>query len=148
MVQIRTIIGVSKSLGFSGMANIKFWMTVVVLILLGYFAINIVSIFSKSNVESDKIRFVCLAWQEQSIAANRAIVENWNRLNPDREVEYIQASWNSVYDYLITSFETDGVPDVFHYESSIIVDFASRGYLVDLAPLISDEMKNDMVKDN
>jgi len=78
------------------MANIKFWMTVVVLILLGYFAINIVSIFSKSNVESDKIRFVCLAWQEQSIAANRAIVENWNRLNPDREVEYIQASWNSV----------------------------------------------------
>ena len=36
------------------------------------------------------------------------------------------------------------MPDVFHYESSIIVDFASRGYLVDLAPLISDEMKNDI----
>ncbi|MBC8400637.1 MAG: sugar ABC transporter substrate-binding protein [Candidatus Marinimicrobia bacterium] len=127
------------------MANIKFWMTVVVLIVLGYVAVNIVSILSTSNIVSNKIRFVSLAWQEQSIAANREIVEEWNRLNPDREVEYIQASWNSIYDYLITSFETEGVPDVFHYESSIIVDFASRGYLIDLAPFISDEMKSDIM---
>jgi len=121
-------------------------MTVVVLIVLGYIAVNIVSILSTSNIVSNKIRFVSLAWQEQSIAANREIVEEWNRLNPDREVEYIQASWNSIYDYLITSFETEGVPDVFHYESSIIVDFASRGYLIDLAPFISDEMKSDIME--
>ena len=30
------------------------------------------------------------------------------------------------HDYLITSFETGDVPDVFHYESSVIIDYAMR----------------------
>jgi ABC-type glycerol-3-phosphate transport system substrate-binding protein len=91
------------------------------------------------------LRFVSLAWQEETLAANRAIVAEWNQAHPGMPVEYVQATWNSVHDYLITSFETGDVPDVFHYESSVIVDFAARGFLADLAPMIDPEMKSDIL---
>lgn len=94
--------------------------------------------------EHDKIRFVSLAWQEQSLAANKEIIQEWNRLHPGKEVEYVQANWTSIYDYLITSFETGDVPDVFHYEASMITDFGLRGNLTDLRQYISDSLKNDI----
>jgi multiple sugar transport system substrate-binding protein len=91
------------------------------------------------------LRFVSLAWQEGAIAANKAIVNEWNAAHPDMQVEYIQGTWNSAHDYLITSFETGDVPDIFHYESSVIIDYAMRGYLTDLSPYISAEMKSDIL---
>lgn len=91
------------------------------------------------------LRFVSLAWQEGSIAANKSIVNEWNNLHPDLQIEYIQGTWNSAHDYLITAFETGDVPDIFHYESSVIIDYAIRGYLTDLSPYISLEMKNDIL---
>ncbi|MEO8232343.1 MAG: sugar ABC transporter substrate-binding protein [Ignavibacteriota bacterium] len=57
----------------------------------------------------------------------------------------MQGTWNSAHDYLITAFETGDVPDIFHYESSVIIDYAMRGYLTDLSPYITSEMKNDIL---
>lgn len=91
------------------------------------------------------LRFVSLAWQEQAIAAVRAVVDEWNAANPGIQVEYQQVDWGSINDYLITSFETGSVPDLFHYESSAIVGFGERGYLAELSGLISDDLKNDVV---
>jgi multiple sugar transport system substrate-binding protein len=90
------------------------------------------------------LRFVSLAWQEQALRTNRAIVDEWNAAHPAIQVEYVQGTWNSVHDYLITSFETGDVPDIFHYESSVIVDFAMRGFLSDLRPMIDPEMRADI----
>ena len=95
--------------------------------------------------ESPRLRFVSLAWQEQALQANHEVVAAWNALHPEIPVEYVQGTWGSIHDYLITAFETAEVPDVFHYESSIIVDFAVRGYLADLAPFISPEMRDDIL---
>ncbi|MDP3682823.1 MAG: extracellular solute-binding protein, partial [Ignavibacteria bacterium] len=97
------------------------------------------------NVKTFPLRFVSLAWQEGTIAANKSIVDEWNSLHPDMKVEYIQGTWNSAHDYLITTFETGDVPDIFHYESSVIIDYAMRGYLTDLSPYISTQMKNDIL---
>jgi len=99
----------------------------------------------KAPASTRGLRFVSLAWQEQALATNRAIVAEWNAANPGMQVEYVQGTWNSVHDYLITSFETGDVPDVFHYESSVIVDFAMRGFLADLGPMIEPEMKDDIL---
>jgi len=110
-----------------------------------FFFVLAIFIFSCSQrKEHDKIRFVSLAWQEQSLAANKEIIQEWNHLHPDKKVEYVQANWTSIYDYLITSFETGDVPDVFHYEASMITDFGLRGNLTDLRPYISDSLKNDI----
>ncbi len=116
---------------------------VLVLVLaavLGYW-----SLYHKTATEPEHLRFVSLAWQEQAIATNKSIVGEWNAIHPNLQVEYIQGTWNSVDDYLITAFETGDVPDVFHYESSVIINYVTRGYLTDLAPYIQPEMRNDIL---
>ncbi|MGH7491467.1 MAG: ABC transporter substrate-binding protein [bacterium] len=77
---------------------------------------------------------------------NHDLVAEWNAAHPETPVEYVQGTWGSIHDYLITAFETGEVPDVFHYESSIIVDFAVRGYLADLAPMLTPEIKQDVLE--
>ncbi len=107
---------------------------------LAYWALQ-----KKSVQQNQSLRFVSLAWQERAIATNISIVNEWNTLHPDMKVEYIQGTWNSAHDYLVTAFETGDVPDIFHYESSVIIDYAMRGYLTDLSPYISAEMKSDVL---
>lgn len=96
--------------------------------------------------EPVKLRFVSLAWQEQAIESVKEIVAAWNEANPDIQVEYQQVDWGSINDYMTTAFETGSVPDIFHNESVQVLDYGRRGYLTDLAPLISDDMKNDVVE--
>src|SRR5690606_17293125 len=98
-----------------------------------------------SAQEPVRLRFVSLAWQEDAIAAVKALVAEWNRTHPNIQVEYQQVDWGSIHDYLVTSFQTGDVPDVFHYESPQMLDFGRMGYLTDLAPLISDDLRNDVL---
>lgn len=96
--------------------------------------------------EQIRLRFVSLAWQPQAIEAVQNVVNEWNEANPNIFVEYQQVDWASIHDFLITSFETQAVPDIFHYESTQILDFGRRGYLTDLAPVISEDLKNDVAE--
>jgi len=93
------------------------------------------------------LRFQSLAWQEESIEANIALVDQWNAENPGIQVEYVQGSWDSVQDQLLTEFETGEAPDLVHYESTAIGDFARRGYLVDLSSVLSDDFV-DSIRDS
>jgi multiple sugar transport system substrate-binding protein len=88
-----------------------------------------------------QLRFLSLAWQEESIAANRALVEEWNAAHPDIQVEYIQGDWGSVHDQLLTAFEGGDPADLIHYESAAIPSFAQRGYLADLTDLIPEDLR-------
>lgn len=92
-----------------------------------------------------KLRFVSLAWQPQAIEAAISVVDAWNAQNPNVQVEYQQVDWGSIHDFLVTSFETRSVPDLFHYESVAIRDFGARGYLTELGAVVSDDMRNDIV---
>jgi multiple sugar transport system substrate-binding protein len=106
-----------------------------------------VMFFSQRHYEAprrEKLQFVCLAWQDDALAAYKSIVDEWNRSHPEAQVEYVQATWSSIHDYLITGFETGDVPDVFQYESSAIIDFAVRGYLEDLSPMVSRDLREDV----
>lgn len=91
-----------------------------------------------------RLRFVSLAWQTQAIAAVKQAVTNWNAANPNVQVDYQQVSWDDIQNYMTTSFEAKNVPDVFHYESTPVMEFATRGYLTDLSKLIPSEMKQDI----
>ncbi|MBI2427415.1 MAG: sugar ABC transporter substrate-binding protein [Ignavibacteriales bacterium] len=120
---------------------------ILIIVSVGLIGVACLYWFTQNTNESTSrpLRFVSLAWQEGTIAANKSIVNEWNTLHPDLPIEYIQGTWNSAHDYLITSFETGDVPDIFHYESSVIIDYAMRGYLTDLSPYISPEMKSDIL---
>jgi multiple sugar transport system substrate-binding protein len=91
-----------------------------------------------------KLRFLSLAWQKESLQANKDLVAKWNAEHPDIQVEYVQGDWNSVHDQLLTSFEGKDAPDIFQYESASIGEFSKQGYLADLSSLISPAFKSEI----
>lgn len=93
-----------------------------------------------------KLRFLSLAWQKESLQANKDLVAKWNAEHADIQVEYVQGDWNSVHDQLLTSFEGGDAADIVHYESSAIGEFSRQGYLTDLSGLLSDDFKGQIDK--
>jgi ABC-type glycerol-3-phosphate transport system substrate-binding protein len=90
------------------------------------------------------LRFLSLAWQQESVAATKELVKEWNAAHPDVQVEYVQGSWDSVHDQLLTSFEGGEAPDVVHDASDDLADFAHGGYLADLTGLLPARLGADI----
>ncbi|MEU2247167.1 sugar ABC transporter substrate-binding protein [Streptomyces sp. NPDC019224] len=86
------------------------------------------------------LRFQSLAWQKESVDINKQLVKEWNEAHPDIRVEYVQGSWDSVHDQLLTSFEGGEAPDIIHDASDDLADFAYGGYLADLRTLLPDRL--------
>ncbi|NSC21122.1 extracellular solute-binding protein [Streptomyces albus subsp. chlorinus] len=80
--------------------------------------------------------YYSLAWQKESVAANRKLVARWNRTHSRVKVRYVQGSWDTVHDHLLTSFEGGEAPDVLHDDAGDLTDFAYGGYLADLRPYL------------
>ncbi|MFD7863805.1 ABC transporter substrate-binding protein [Streptomyces sp. NPDC057682] len=91
-----------------------------------------------------RLRFQSLAWQKESVDINRRLVKEWNASHPDVQVQYVQGSWDSVHDQLLTSFEGGEAPDVIHDASDDLADFAYGGYLADLRTLLPDRLRADI----
>ncbi|WP_339151888.1 sugar ABC transporter substrate-binding protein [Streptomyces sp. F41] len=91
-----------------------------------------------------RLRFQSLAWQKESVDANKQLVREWNAAHPDVQVEYVQGSWDNVHDQLLTSFEGGEAPDIIHDASDDLADFAYGGYLTDLRPLLPERLKADI----
>lgn len=92
------------------------------------------------------LRFQSLAWQQESVAANKELVREWNAAHPDVRVEYVQGNWDGVHDQLLTSFEGGEAPDVIHDASDDLADFAYGGDLADLSGLLPARLKSDIPK--
>ncbi|MEO3791172.1 sugar ABC transporter substrate-binding protein [Nonomuraea sp. B10E15] len=99
---------------------------------------------SSSPNEPVKINFLSLAWQKESVAANKQLVEEWNKANPNIQVTYVQGSWDNVNDQLVTQFAGGTAPDVIHNDSPALSGFATDGYLLDLSGKLPAELKNDI----
>ncbi|WP_435973456.1 ABC transporter substrate-binding protein [Streptomyces sp. Qhu_M48] len=91
-----------------------------------------------------RLRFQSLAWQKESVDANRQLVEEWNATHPGVQIDYVQGSWDSVHDQLLTSFEGGEAPDIIHDASDDLADFAYGGDLADLRPLLSERLRADI----
>ncbi|HEY9367504.1 sugar ABC transporter substrate-binding protein [Streptomyces sp.] len=91
-----------------------------------------------------RLRFQSLAWQKESVDANKQLVAEWNAAHPDIRVDYVQGSWDSVHDQLLTSFEGGEAPDVIHDASDDLADFAYGGYLADLRGLLPERLRADI----
>lgn len=90
------------------------------------------------------LRFQSLAWQQDSVTANKELVKEWNATHPRIKVEYVQGSWDSVHDQLLTSFEGGEAPDIIHDASDDLADFAYGGYLADLRGLLPSRLKTEI----
>lgn len=85
------------------------------------------------------LTFQSLSFEEATIAATEATVAAWNEANPDVQVEIRQGSWDSVNDELVTQFAGGNAPDIIHFESAALGQFAQQGYLADLSGLLSED---------
>lgn len=90
------------------------------------------------------LRFLSLAWQAESVRINKALVAEWNRRHPRSRVTYVQGSWTTVHDQLLTAFEGGEPPDIIHDASDDLADFAYGGYLADLTELLPDRLAADI----
>ena len=93
------------------------------------------------------LTFQSLAYQDTTIAATKQIVDSWNSAHPDIQVNLTQGSWDNVHDQLVTQFQGGTAPDIIHDESSDIMGFASQGYLADLSPYLTDDVKSAVSDD-
>lgn len=93
------------------------------------------------------LKFQSLAFQAPTVKATKDIVAAWNQAHPDVQVQYVQGSWDSVQDQLVTQFQGGTAPDIIQYESAEIGQFANQGYLADLTDKLSSEVKNDVSDD-
>ena len=96
---------------------------------------------------STTLTFQSLAFQDTTIAATEEIVAAWNEANPDTQVELVQGSWDNVHDQLVTQFQGGTAPDIIHDESADIMGFAEQGYLADLDPYLSEDVKGAVSDD-
>jgi len=97
---------------------------------------------SGSSNEKVTLKFQSLAFQKTTVDATKRIVADWNAANPNIQVEYVQGSWDSVHDQLVTQFQGGTAPDIIHDESADITGFVNQGYLADLSPYLSKDTKD------
>ncbi|MFF8790768.1 ABC transporter substrate-binding protein [Streptomyces sp. NPDC015125] len=90
------------------------------------------------------LRFQSLAWQQDSLRANKQLVAAWNRQHPEVQVQYVQGAWPTVHDQLLTSFEGGEAPDIIHDASDDLADFAYGGNLADLTALLPPRLRRDI----
>ena len=90
------------------------------------------------------LTFQSLAWQDPTVAANKSIVDAWNKANPNIHVNYVQGDWGSVHDQLLTSFVGGNAPDIIHDEAADIAGFTQQGYLADLSKLRSPALTSSI----
>ncbi|ANW17538.1 ABC transporter substrate-binding protein [Streptomyces clavuligerus] len=91
-----------------------------------------------------ELRFHSLAWQRESVAATKALVREWNERNPAVQIRYVQGSWDSVHDQLLTSFEGGEAPDIVHDAADDLADFAYGGHLAELRGLLPEQLTADI----
>lgn len=93
---------------------------------------------------SVSLQFQSLSDQPATQAAVKQIVDDWNADNPDTQVTILQSGWDGAYDKLITQFNGGTAPDIIHFDASSIMAFAQDGYIADLTPYISDDLKDSV----
>ncbi|MFI0711419.1 ABC transporter substrate-binding protein [Streptomyces inhibens] len=90
------------------------------------------------------LRFQSLAWQQDSLKANKRLVAEWNAQHPRVQVQYVQGAWSTVHDQLLTAFEGGEAPDIIHDASDDLADFAYGGDLADLTDLLPPRLQRDI----
>jgi multiple sugar transport system substrate-binding protein len=120
-------------------------------IVLGALAVLCTVLVAGAQAGSDatviRLKFATYVWQPTTVAANKQIVETWNKDHPGIQVEIVPVDVNSVHDKLLTSFVGGTAADIIHDEAADIAGFTQQGYLANMTPLIPKTLKASIPKD-
>ncbi|HEY9376272.1 MAG TPA: sugar ABC transporter substrate-binding protein, partial [Jiangellaceae bacterium] len=120
-------------------------------IVLGALAVLCTVLVAGAQAGTDgtviRLKFATYVWQPTTVAANKQIVDTWNKEHPGIQVEIVPVDVNSVHDKLLTSFGGGTAADVIHDEAADIAGFTQQGYLANMTPLIPKTLKASIPKD-
>jgi multiple sugar transport system substrate-binding protein len=100
----------------------------------------------KSKQSVVNLNFATYVWQPTTVKAMSAIVDSWNKSHAGIQVHIVPVDVNSVHDKLLTNFVGGTAADIVHDEAADIAGFTQQGYLANLSPLISKDLKNSIPK--
>jgi multiple sugar transport system substrate-binding protein len=100
----------------------------------------------KSKQSVVNLNFATYVWQPTTVKAMNAIVDSWNKSHAGIQVHIVPVDVNSVHDKLLTNFVGGTAGDIIHDEAADIAGFTQQGYLANLSPLISKDLKNSIPK--
>ncbi len=63
----------------------------------------------------------------------KVVLEEFEALNPDIEVEFVQLSWATGFDKIVTAFAANSAPDVLELGNTWVANFANEGVLSDIS---------------
>ena len=121
------------------------------LIVLGALAVLCTVLVAGAQAGRDstviRLKFATYVWQPTTVAANKQIVDTWNKEHPGIQVEVVPVDVNSVHDKLLTSFVGGTAADIIHDEAADIAGFTQQGYLANLTPLLPKTLKASIPKE-
>ncbi|MCM3658784.1 extracellular solute-binding protein [Agromyces mediolanus] len=91
-----------------------------------------------------ELTFLSVAFQDATVEATDDIIQSWNEAHPDIQVTVLQSNYDDVHDQLVTQFQSNTPADLIYNEASDLAGFAHQGYLADLSPLLSEELREDI----
>jgi len=86
------------------------------------------------SAESVTIKY-CL-WDANQLPAYQKVADDFMAKNPGIKIEIDQSGWNDYWTGLQTSMVAGTAPDVFTDHLAKVTDFAGKGQVVDIAPLV------------
>lgn len=85
------------------------------------------------------LTFQAFANTPEGQAANKKIVDAWNKANPDTTVNLVMTPIDSVYEKISTQMAGGTAPDILMDDAQDIRQYVNDGYIVDLTPLLSKD---------
>lgn len=87
------------------------------------------------TVCSAKTKLLFWEFMMNDDTANK-VISDYQEMNPDVEIEFVQLSWATGFDKIVTAFAAGAVPDVLELGNTWVANFANEGVLSN----VSDEV--------
>lgn len=71
----------------------------------------------------------------------KVVIDEFERENPDIEVDYVQLSWATGFDKIVTAFAANSAPDILELGNTWVANFANEGVIDDLS-FLKDDFSN------
>jgi len=94
----------------------------------------VISIFATAATAKTKLVFWEFMMKDDTA---KVVLEEFEAQNPDIEVEFVQLSWATGFDKIVTAFAANSAPDVLELGNTWVANFANEGVLTDLTSEVS-----------
>lgn len=95
--------------------------------------------FISSASAQDTVTLHWFTWIAEQLEAYEAAAQRFTELNPNITIDIDQVGWDDYWTTLQTSLIAGDAPDVFTNHLSKYPEFAERGQLVDIQPLVEQD---------